>query len=787
MTTTQILPRRHPLNFFLLELEPCSNQRIDCQVKGVAKYVSGRGTHQDVIHVMVNDGIVYHCTQKDGGLDTVQADGEHPRVRWGQSGIQCPVLPHKWQGAEDFDETAAATPCSVEGSSAAATRGDSASSSFVRHLMFNGLPQLLHEVKEGLVWTLKDSRKGSWGRAPRQQQKGFFCGSCRRFKSLPGKGTRLGVPIFPVPGPQELVDGQRATREVNSRLGSTPQAREGFSHPPLPGGFPHYPLGWIQQASEKPPDIEGGDFCFGKCRFQDSPEGLLQADVLHLAAVGEPAPGRGFQQHQQLVGPVPVGDHVGGHHVLRELLLALEPPHLDGSRRVAIKKMSLRGQNRERAVNEILLLKDKKHPNIVNSLDSGAIGGASVRARERRQRRERGEAAAELGGGRSAGFPIGNPWEAARKRKMPQDTEAEQELSMESREDKCPRQNLVAEAVLSSSTAQEANGEEKPRSCRTRRGCKRRWRRCEGERASLGREGGRRWSQSSELVLNEQLHDGEKPHTCMECEKSFRWSSHLIRHQRTHTGERPYECEKCGKIFSQSSHLNTHQRTHTGEKPYECGECGKSFSQSSNLIMHQKIHTGERPYECSKCVKRFQTSSHLLRHYQSHAEERPFQCPECGKGFKENSILIKHRRIHTGERPYECDKCRKRFQTSSSLVQHYQTHTEERPFHCHDCGKGFKHNSTLVNHRRIHTGERPYECGECGKMFQTSSHLHQHYRIHTEESPFQCPDCGNGFRQNSHLIRHWCIHTGEKPYECPQCGKSFSQSSHLTRHQRRHR
>ncbi|XP_077047169.1 serine/threonine-protein kinase PAK 3-like [Agelaius phoeniceus] len=42
---------------------------------------------------------------------------------------------------------------------------------------------------------------------------------------------------------------------------------------------------------------------------------------------------------------------------------------------VAIKKMSLRGQNRERAVNEILLLKDKKNPNIVNSLDSFLVDG----------------------------------------------------------------------------------------------------------------------------------------------------------------------------------------------------------------------------------------------------------------------------------------------------------------------------------------------------------------------------------------------------------------------------
>uniref|UniRef100_A0A8C9KRK1 C2H2-type domain-containing protein n=1 Tax=Serinus canaria TaxID=9135 RepID=A0A8C9KRK1_SERCA len=415
------------------------------------------------------------------------------------------------------------------------------------------------------------------------------------------------------------------------------------------------------------------------------------------------------------------------------------------------------------------------------------------------------------------GFPIPNPWEAVRK--MPRDTEAgeeevsapfpsvllhlpaqhgpgsrtalwgspspclwhggkshpvlvlpppEQELSMESREDKSPGQNLVAEAILSSSMAQEPNREEKPQRSRTRRGCKRRSQGSEGERASLGREGGRRWSQSSELVLHEQLHGGEKPHTCGECGKSFRWNSNLIRHQRFHTGERPYECDQCRKRFHTSSDLLKHQwlqakhpscvhrHIHDWGKPYECGECGKSFSSSSDLISHQRTHTGERPYECGECGKCFSRSSHLISHQRIHTGERPYECGECGKSFSQSSRLIQHQRTHTGERPYECDKCRKRFQTSSYLLQHYQIHTEERPFHCPDCGKGFKHNSILITHRRIHTGERPYECPQCGKSF-------------SRRKPCECPECGKSFVCCSSSIPHW-----SKDHSTGSC--------HLSRH-----
>ncbi|NXF78387.1 ZKSC2 protein, partial [Sclerurus mexicanus] len=53
--------------------------------------------------------------------------------------------------------------------------------------------------------------------------------------------------------------------------------------------------------------------------------------------------------------------------------------------------------------------------------------------------------------------------------------------------------------------------------------------------------------QSSNLVLQEQLHTGEKPHKCLGCEKSFMKSYHLSCHQRIHGGEQPYRYGECGK------------------------------------------------------------------------------------------------------------------------------------------------------------------------------------------------------------------------------------------------
>lgn len=175
----------------------------------------------------------------------------------------------------------------------------------------------------------------------------------------------------------------------------------------------------------------------------------------------------------------------------------------------------------------------------------------------------------------------------------------------------------------------------------------------------------------------------ERSNENVECPicKGIYLRSSLDVHIRSHSGQRPFTCLICNKDFTTKWNLKLHKWTHAARtsKPFKCDQCNGAFIRETDYVAHMNSHKSVRPYTCNYCGAQFIRKYNCQRHVREHEKGKGFSCQVCGKSFHRSYYLKDHMRIHSGLRPYSCHICGKTSTTKSNHNKHVRIHHAREP------------------------------------------------------------------------------------------------------------